>query len=51
VALVIGNCDYGNTKVLPNLTNDATDMTAAVQSHGFTFNGGNSLTHTDVSAK
>jgi Caspase domain len=51
VALVIGNGDYLNANKLPNPSNDATDMMAALQELGFTVIGGTNLNHQAMAAK
>jgi uncharacterized caspase-like protein len=51
LALVIGNGAYTNATVLPNPTNDAADMTAALQGLGFTVIGGNDLDHASMGQK
>ena len=51
VALVIGNGAYQHANPLPNPTNDATDMTAALQNLGFTVIGGNDLDYAAMGAK
>jgi hypothetical protein len=51
VALVIGNGAYTNATVLPNPTNDAADMTAALQGLGFTVIGGTDLDHASMGQK
>jgi Caspase domain len=51
VALVIGNGNYQNANKLPNPTNDATDMMAALQNLGFTVIGGTDLDYAGMGGK
>ena len=51
VALVIGNGAYVNANPLPNPTNDASDISAALQALGFTVIGGNDLDYAAMGAK
>ncbi len=51
VALVIGNGNYLNANKLPNPTNDASDMMAALQNLGFTVIGGTDLDYAGMGGK